>query len=164
MKLFSSLLLSLLLVSLPLSVIAADLPGGTSSESVKITADRLEADDAARTMVFAGNAVARQGDVSIASDQLTIEYLAEDRQVKQIVAEGNVKIVQGARTATGQRAVYDKQNEQIVLSGSPVVSEGPNSVRGDEIVLFMDGRRSLVKGGAGGRVQAVFQPGSGADD
>jgi len=164
MRLLISLLLGLLLVGLSLPVVAQDLPGGPSSEPVKVTADRLEADDTTRTLKFAGNAIARQGDVSIASDQLTIEYLGEERQVKQIVAEGNVKIVQGDRVATGQRAVYDRLQEQIILSGSPMVTEGPNSVRGDEIVLFMDGRRSLIKGGPSGRVQAVFQPGAGVDD
>jgi len=164
MRLLICLLFGLLVVGSSLPVVAQDLSGGPSREPVKITADRLEADDTARILKFAGNAVARQGDVSIASDQLTIEYLAEDRQLKQITAEGNVKIVQGGRVATGQRAVYDRLQEQIILSGSPVVTEGPNSVRGDEIILFMDGRRSLVKGGSSGRVQATFQPGPGAVD
>lgn len=164
MRLFIFLLFGLMLVALSLPVFAQDLSVGVSNEPVRVTADRLEADDTSRTLKFTGNAVARQGDVSIASDQLTVEYLAEDRQVKQIVAEGNVKIIQGQRVATGQRAVYDRLQEQIILSGSPVITEGPNSVRGDEIVLFMDGRRSLVKGGSSGRVQAVFQPGTGVDD
>lgn len=130
-------------------------------DPVSITADRMEADDAARKLVFAGNAVARQGDVSITSDRLTIEYSADNRELQQIVAVGNVHIEQGGRVATGGHAVYDKREGRIVLTGDPVVKEGPNSVSGNEITLFLNGKRSLVTGTGESRVRAVFQPGSG---
>ena len=164
MKLSIFMMLGVLLACLVSPLAAQNLPVDRTSEPVQVTADRMDADDAAQTLVFAGNAVARQGDISIASDRLTIAYLADGRQMKEIIAEGNVKVTQGERVATGQRAVYDSLEQKIVLSGAPVVAEGPNSVSGDEIVLFLDGRRSLVKGGPDGRVKAVFQPGSGAGE
>jgi lipopolysaccharide export system protein LptA len=92
---------------------------------------------------------------------LVVQYSADNRDVAEIIAEGSVRITQGERVASGQRAVYDKNEERIVLTGSPVVKEGPNSVQGHEIILFLDGKRSIVKGGQDGRVKAVFQPGSG---
>jgi lipopolysaccharide export system protein LptA len=142
-------------------VAAEEQEDAARSEPVKITADRLEADDAAQKLVFVGNAVAQQGDMTISSQRLVVQYSAENHAVAEIVAEGKVRIFQGKRIASAERAVYDKKQERIVLTGAPVVKEGPNSVQGHEIVLFLDGKRSIVKGGQDGRVKAVFQPGSG---
>jgi lipopolysaccharide export system protein LptA len=142
------------------TVIAAPpaLPAAGSREPVEISADRLEADDLAKTLVFIGNAVAKQGEVTISGDRLTIHYLPEGGDVERIVAEGNVRIVQGERLATGQRGEYFRAEERAVLTGTPRVSEGANSVQGHEITLFIRENRSVVKGGADGRVNAVFQP------
>jgi lipopolysaccharide export system protein LptA len=141
---------------------AAPLESGSASrEPVEVTSDSLEADDVAKTVIFIGHAVAKQGDVTIHGDRLTIHSAAGGNDVERMIAEGNVRIVQGQRTATGDRAEYLRAEERIVLTGSPRVSEGQNSVQGHEIVLFLKENRSVVKGGADGRVNAVFQPQSG---
>lgn len=131
-------------------------PGGR--EPVEISADRMDADDVAKTVIFIGHAVARQGDVTINGDRLTIHSAAGGGDVERIIAEGNVRIVQGRRVATGDRAEYFRAEERIVLSGSPRVSDGENSVQGHEIVLFIKENRSVVKSGQDGRVNAVFKP------
>lgn len=129
-----------------------------SKEPVEITADRLEADDVAKSLLFIGHAMAKQGDVTINSDRLTIHYGSQGGDVDRIIAEGNVHIVQGNRVATGNRVEYFRLEDRMVLSGSPKVTEGANSVQGDEIVLYLKENRSVVMGGRGGRVNAVFQP------
>lgn len=135
----------------------------SSKEPVEITADRLEADDVAKSLVFIGNAVAKQGDVTINSDRLTIYYAskntaAQGGDIDRIVAEGNVRIVQQNRVATGNRAEYFRNEDRMILTGNPVVTEGANSVKGNEIILYLKENRSVVIGGRGGRVNAVFQP------
>ncbi|MCK4536591.1 MAG: lipopolysaccharide transport periplasmic protein LptA [Desulfuromonadales bacterium] len=161
MKLVRVLWIAVLLVGLAFPGVAQEVNSGDRSEPINISADRLEADDVAQKLVFVGNAVAKQGDITISSERLVVQYSADNRDVAEIIAEGSVRITQGERVASGQRAVYDKNEERIVLTGSPVVKEGPNSVQGHEIILFLDGKRSIVKGGQDGRVKAVFQPGSG---
>jgi len=149
------------LVVLLTVTVAAALPSGSDSQRrapVEVTADSMEADDAAKTVVFIGHAVAKQGDVTIYGDRLTIHAVAGDQDVERMIAEGNVRIVQGQRTATADRAEYLRAEERIVLTGTPRVSEGQNWVQGQEIVLYIRENRSVVKGGAGGRVNAVFQP------
>jgi lipopolysaccharide export system protein LptA len=142
------------------TVMAAPLSPGTaaSREPVEITADRLEADEAAKTLLFIGHTMAKQGDVTIRGDRLTIHTAAGGGDVERIVAEGNVRIEQGQRLATSGRADYLRAEERIVLTGSPRVSEGANSVKGQEIVLYLRENRSVVKGGQGGRVNAIFTP------
>ncbi|TLM68968.1 MAG: lipopolysaccharide transport periplasmic protein LptA [Deltaproteobacteria bacterium] len=151
------------LVLLVGTAIAAPLSRTASKEPVEITADRLEADDVAKSLVFIGNAVAKQGDVTINSDRLTIYYAgqgsaAQGGDIDRIVADGSVRIVQGSRLATAGRAVYFRGEDRMVLTGSPKVTEGSNSVQGNEIILYLKENRSVVMGGQSGRVNAVFQP------
>jgi lipopolysaccharide export system protein LptA len=125
---------------------------------VEVTADHLEVDDRLQTMTFSGNAVATQGDVSIRANRLTLHYTGTDREIEQLQAEGQVRIVQGTRTATADRATLYQDEERVVLTGSPRVAEGDNFVQGQEITIYLNDRRSTVTGGEGGRVNAVFTP------
>jgi lipopolysaccharide export system protein LptA len=125
---------------------------------VKVTADRLEADDKAQVLVFSGNAVAVQGDVTLHGDRLTVKYSGTQRDIQEVIAEGSVRIEQGKRVATGAKAVLFRAEDRIVLTGSPKVSEGENFVQGEQIILYLNDQRSVVTGGEGGRVNAVFTP------
>ncbi len=157
MKRFSLCLLIVFFALVTLVEAAPEAPT-PSEEPVKISADLLEADDLAQTLVFIGNAVAEQGDVTIYGDRLTLKYTAGKREVAQVLAEGHVRIVQGARVATSQKAILFHAEERIVLTGSPKVSEGENFIQGQEITLYLNDQRSVVSGGDGGRVNAVFTP------
>jgi lipopolysaccharide export system protein LptA len=150
--------LSSLLLLLPLSALAAPGVPAPSRGPVEVSADRLEADDLAQTLIFSGNAVATQGDVTIHGDRLTVKYAGEKRQIERVVAEGSVRILQGMRVATGAKAILYHVEERIVLTGSPKVSDGDNSVQGQEITIYLNDQRSVVTGGAGGRVNAIFTP------
>ena len=154
---FSFVCLIVLLFS-QLPVWAVDLEVPRNRGPVQVTSDRMVADDLAQTLVFEGNAVATQDDVTIHGDRLTVTYTGEDRQIEQVVAEGSVRILQGTRVATGSRAVLYHVEERIVLTGSPKVSDGENFVEGDEITLYLNDQRSVVTGGSSGRVNAVFTP------
>ncbi len=136
---------------------AAPEPAGTDGP-VEVTADRLEVDDQAKVLVFAGNAVARRGALTIYGDRLTVRYIGEKREIDQVVAEGHVRLLHEGRTATGAKAIFFQREERIVLSGSPRVSEGENFIQGHEITMFLNDKRSVVTGSAGSRVNAVFTP------
>jgi len=150
------LLITLLL--LPLSALAAPEVSSRNRGPVEVSADRLDADDKSQILVFSGNAVATQDDVTIQGDRLTVKYTGEKREIERVVAEGSVRITQGTRVATGEKAVLYHVEERIVLTGSPKVSDGDNFVHGQEITLYLNDQRSVVTGGAGGRVNAVFTP------
>ena len=143
---------------LPLTSLAVPELSSENRGPVEVTSDRLEVDDLAQTLVFIGNAVATQDDVTIHGDRLTIKYTGEKREIVQVVAEGAVRILQGTRVAVGERAVLYHLEERIVLTGSPEVRDGDNFVKGQEITVYLNDKRSVVTGGAGGRVNAVFTP------
>jgi lipopolysaccharide export system protein LptA len=153
--------LIILLITLLLGcgyVIAADLEVPKNRGPVEVSSDKMVADDLAKNLVFEGNAVATQDDVTIYADRLTVTYTGEEREIQQVVAEDSVRIVQGTRVATGDKAVLYHAEERIVLTGTPEVRDGENFVKGDEITLYLNDQRSVVTGGDGGRVNAVFTP------
>lgn len=80
-----------------------------------------------------------------------------DARVKEIVAQGSVRIDQGARWAVGGRAVYDQAARTFILTDNPVLHDGPNEVAGDRVVVYLDEDRSVVEGGRK-RVKAVLYP------
>ena len=80
-------------------------------------------------------------------------------RIKEIVAEGNVRIKQGTRLAEGRRAVFDQAKQTVVLSDGAVLHDGPNQVAGERVVVYLQEERSVVEGGSSSRVKAVLYPG-----
>ncbi len=108
--------------------------------------------------MFKGNVIARQEDTTLYANTLTITYDPETKKLKEIVAVGNVKVVQMDRRATGQKATFDQDKNKVVLDGEAVVREGANVIRGERIIFYVDEERSVVEGGKGGRVSTSITP------
>ena len=128
------------------------------NEAVTVTADTMEADELTGTLRFIGNAVARQGDLTLFADRLTVIYSMADREIERVLAEGSVRIVQPMREATGNLAVFDRLEQRITLTGQPTVRQEGSFVQGEQIVLHLENRRSVVTGGDGVRGNARFKP------
>ena len=82
-------------------------------------------------------------------------------KLDQVVAEGDVVITQGARWATGGKAVFNQAANTVVLTENPVLHDGPNEVTGDRLIVYLGEGRSVVESGAQKRVSATLYPGSG---
>ncbi len=137
----------------------AQLGEGLASDApISVSAERLEANDSIREVRFSGNVVARQGELAIYANELVLHYPDKSREVDRVEARGDVRIVQGNRVATGQKAAFFNRERKIVLSGSPRVYQGDDFVEGDEITVLLDEEKSIVKSDQGSRVNAVFHP------
>ena len=79
-------------------------------------------------------------------------------KIKQVIADGHVRMQRGDRIAEGRHAVFDQASQTIVLTDHAVLHEGQNQVAGDRIVVFLQDQRSVVESGANSRVSAVFYP------
>jgi lipopolysaccharide export system protein LptA len=154
----SFLILSLwLLLLIPAAFGAAP---AANREPLKIKSDTLRADNDNKSATFEGKVVARQGDLTLYADRLVISYSSEARELSRAEAFGNVRIVQGANQATGGHAVYEPKLARITLDGSPKLSQGGNVITGTLVTYYVNEQRSVVTGGADGRVEAVILPGS----
>jgi lipopolysaccharide export system protein LptA len=80
-------------------------------------------------------------------------------RIKEIIAEGNVRIRQGTKTAEGRRAVFDQAKQTFTLSEGAVLHDGPNQVAGERVIVYLKEERSVVESGSNTRVKAVLYPG-----
>jgi len=114
------------------------------------------------SVLWTGEVHATQADAQLTSDQLRVNYLDKDfKQMKDMVADGNVRLSQGTRWATGKHGVMDQTKRTMVLTGSPVVHDCANQITGKRITVFLDTSKSVVEG-----AHAVIFPhsGQGAED
>jgi len=145
----------------PLSLVAEQTPEPVD-EPIRITAERLEADENKHTVIFSGGVQARRADMVIYADKMTLHYEAgEDQKVDRVEIDGRLRIVQEDRIATADRGVFHSNEGRIILSGNAEVHQDGNSILGDEIEYYLDEARSVVKSQPDSRVNAVFSTGGG---
>jgi lipopolysaccharide export system protein LptA len=153
---------------------------GSSKEPIKIDADRLDVFDKEGRAVFAGNVVAVQGDATMNCSLMTVLYeqrktgeakpaaaagpQTDDSSIKKIDCKGPVTIVSKTQVATGNDATFDRVANKIHLTGNAVLSDGPNVTRGERVVYDLNTGVANVENAPGGRVRALFVPGSGSQD
>lgn len=151
------ILLGLLLFSA--TALAAQEPLADSGKlPIEVTAQQFEALQQQRQAIFTGEVVAKQGDITLYCEKLIVFSLPDQDQIDRLEAFGNVRVVQLDRTATAQRAVYRQQEGTLLLIGDARVHQGQNQIAGDEITVYLQENRSVVKSGKTGRVRAVLFP------
>jgi lipopolysaccharide export system protein LptA len=151
---------------------------GSNREPIKIDADRLDVFDREGRAVFAGNVVAVQGDTSMRCNMLTVLYEARnnaagaraqalpsqgpgDSAIKKIDCTGPVTIVSKTQVATGDNATFDRVANRVLLVGNATLTDGPNVTQGGRVVYDLNtGIASIENPASGGRVRALFVPGS----
>ncbi len=138
-------------------------PGGRKSvdtgQPIDITSDRVETYSKDNLIIFKGNVMARQNDIVIYADSIEAVVIEGGKGIEKVIAGGNVKIQQGIRVASCQKAIFHNLDQKVFLTGDPRVWEGDNIVSGDEIVFDIQQNRVEVKGGPGGRGKAKIYPG-----
>ncbi len=104
--------------------------------------------------------VATQGEVTLTCNLLTITYeelarsngtppsSSAQQRLKEVIAEGDVRVQSANNYATGKRLVFDQNKRTVILSGNAVMHEGVNHVSGDRVIVYLDERRSVVEGRA----------------
>ena len=128
-------------------------------QPIDISSDRVETYFKENLILFKGNVMARQKDMVIYADSIEAVVIEGGKGIEKVIAGGNVKIQQGLRVASCQKAVFHNLDRKIFLTGDPKVWEGDNIVSGDEIVFDIEKNRVEVKGGPGGRGKAKIHPG-----
>ncbi len=156
------------------TVIAAENP----QVPIHIEADRMVSQEQDNSVVFMGNVDARQGELLIRTDEMTVYYVQEKEgavkkkssEVNKLICKGNVQITQGDWLGTGNRMDYFARERKVILSGNAKALQGENMVAGKAITYFLDEGRSIVEGpvradgkegqskGKPGRVKAVIHP------
>jgi len=131
-----------------------------ANQPITVKSNELAADNKGRTAIFTGKVVSKQGDVTIFSDKLIVNYAENGGEVDKVEAIGNVRIVQTNRTGISSHALYESREGRITLTGKPdpKVIQGADSVTGKVIIYYVDDDKSFVSGGGDpdARVEAVI--------
>jgi lipopolysaccharide export system protein LptA len=127
---------------------------------VHVTADKLTYVDSERKAVYSGNVVVQIEGGTISAD--TAEAFLAARtgqaggqsasQLERIVAQGDIKIEQTGRKATGSQLVYSAGEEKFVLTGSQgrlpsIFDAEQGQITGDSLTFFTHDGRVLVGSG-----------------
>jgi lipopolysaccharide export system protein LptA len=160
MKIILTISLLISLAAFPAVAASVGSAGGKdrSGLPISIKSNQMSADNMGKTAVFTGKVVARQGDITIYSDKMTINYGDEKGEVEKIEADGNVRIVQENRIGFASHAVYESKQGRITLTGNPKVTQGSDSITGATITYLIDEDKSFVSGDGDTRVQTVIHP------
>jgi lipopolysaccharide export system protein LptA len=153
---------------------------GASKEPIKIDADKLDVFDKEGRAVFSGNVVAVQGESTMNCSLMTVYYEQQNREqggaqasaasaqgpqesaIKKIDCAGPVTIVSRTQVATGNHASFDRMANKIFLTGNATLSDGPNVTKGERVVYDINTGVANIETAPGGRVKALFVPGSGS--
>jgi len=98
------------------------------------------------SVLFTGHVNAVQATGHLTSDRLRVNYGQGFKDVREMIADGNVRISQDTRWATGDHAVLDQTKHTVVLTGSPVVHDGTDQITGRRITVYLDTGKSVVEG------------------
>lgn len=159
-------LITMLLCLLPVFTCAEE-----SAEPIHIEADRMISQEDKNSVVFSGNVDAKQGNVIIRSQEMTVYYSpSEDAsgnktssQIEKLICKQDVEITQDDWLGTGKRMDYFAKERKVILSGDAKAWQGQNMVAGKTITYFLDEKRSIVENVGKnqqntGRVSATLHP------
>ena len=132
---------------------------GKSQQPVTVDADQLVSDQKQGLVIFTGNVVARHNNSTQYAERMEVCLDEKGDKVMRTVSTGAVRIItRDCRTGTAQRAEYYDAEQRVVLTGDARVWQDENVVTGERITIFLAEDRSMVEGGAGGRVKSIFYP------
>ena len=79
---------------------------------------------------FTKNVKVMSEDGSIDADKITVYLDSNTRRMREIIAEGNVKITRGENITYSDKASYDESSKKITLSGKPRLILSPEGGMG----------------------------------
>jgi lipopolysaccharide export system protein LptA len=174
-----SLLLSILVV-VSLAVAGETAPAFSAEAPIHIESNRMTSTEKSNSVVFTGDVDAKQGDVRIRSDEMTVFYKEMEtatkqkdpkkkpappptekkttQQIEKLICTGNVEVTRGEWLGTGKKMLYLSKERQVILTENAKAWQGQNMVSGDKIIYYLDEGRSEVIGGSKATTTADSDP------
>ncbi len=124
--------------------------GFRSDAPIEINAEEAEIISHAdgRRLIFQRNVHVRQGNIELRSDRLEAYYQKGESEPRELLAEGNVLIVQDDRRAKCDSATYLRKASRLICDGNAELVQGCDIVRGESIKFDLAGNNAVVDGAA----------------
>mgnify|MGYP001203582664 CR=1 FL=1 len=112
---------------------------------INIDADQLITQQDLLKSEFIGNVYAHDEDNHFWGDKMII-YYDENKKIKLINLEENVRLKRVSEEATGNFATYSPKNEIIEIIGDVVVFKDKNVLYGDKLTIDLISSTSIIIG------------------
>jgi len=136
-------------------------------EPVDVSSDEAHVSEADRTVILSGHVVARQGQVQLQADNITVHYLSaamtkdpsSKGKIDSLEARGNVVVTRPGEIVKSTTATYKMIERQIFMHGNVVATRGNSVVRGENLIVDLVKETIQLQAGASDhRVHAIFSP------
>ena len=117
---------------------------------VQVEADEVHYQYRDRQVLFIGKPLVR---LTRQKAVLTCKRLVTDNdeqgRIEKAVCTGDVRLVQGERTVTCEKATFVDKLSRVFCVGNPVLHDGKSVMRGDELVYDLDEDRATLSSANG---------------
>ncbi|MCF6215158.1 MAG: lipopolysaccharide transport periplasmic protein LptA [Emcibacter sp.] len=131
------------------------------SKDVDISADELEANLRKDIVIFVGNVIISQEELTLNSDRVTVFYQKaanEKSTISRIDASGTVKLTTKTEAITATWGIYDFTDKIITLGGKVILKRDGGEINGTRLVYNLDTGVITIEGSPAnnGRVKGQF--------
>ena len=127
-----------------------------NAEQIKIISDKLEIIRTENISIFSGNVYAIEGNLEIWSEELIVTSNKDESEVKEINANGDVKIVREELSINGDKARYDPIQNKLFVFGEVEVLQNQNIIICDKIIVDLENSSSIMSSDSNKRVEALI--------
>jgi lipopolysaccharide export system protein LptA len=147
--------------------------GGKESKDapINIESTKLDYFDKEQKLIYTGDVVAIQGDVTLKTPVLVVFLTPKDTsaakgppssasQMRRWEASGPVTLISKDQIGTGDHGIYQKAENKFYLDGNVTLTQGDYITKGDHAVYDLDTGKAIVTG----HVRSMFPPKNKTDD
>ena len=127
-----------------------------NAEQIKIISDKLEIIRSENISIFSGNVYAIEGNLEIWSEKLIVTSNKDESEVKEINADGDVKIVREELSINGDKARYDPIQNKLFVFGRVEVLQNQSIILCDKIIVDLENSSSIMSSDSNKRVKALI--------
>ena len=127
-----------------------------NAEQIKIISDKLEIIRAENISIFSGNVYAMEDNLEIWSENLILTSSEDENEIKEINADGDVKIVREELSISGDKARYDPIQNILFVFGRVEVLQNESIVLCDKIIVDLENSSSIMSSDSNKRVEAII--------
>ena len=127
-----------------------------NAEQIKIISDKLEIIRSENISIFSGNVYAIEGNLEIWSEKLIVTSNKDESEVKEINANGDVKIVREELSINGDKARYDPIQNKLFVFGRVEVLQNQSIILCDKIIVDLENSSSIMSSDSNKRVKALI--------
>jgi lipopolysaccharide transport protein LptA len=127
--------------------------------STVIQSDELHMDQMTHVAVFTGNVVVTGTNFTLKCQEMTVNFDKADK-IDNIVAKGDVVIVQPGRVTHSGQAVYYHDEDKFDLTDQPMINDNGKTISAPEIIIYRTKQSLYTKG----KSTVVIPEGSGLNN